>query len=175
MTAPGYGPPSRPRVSPGAAGALGAVGGGLLGYELGKTQREQQQFRQDKITEQGDRSNHNDAHGQGNWVVGQDGDFGDSGNPGRGQPGRRMRRLVMASLHLRDGGRRCRNLGSAGHCGGNETRPASRDVTAPTTVDCPSALWVGDRQTLARSRRVWAVRPSATEHGPGGSRRSGNA
>ncbi len=71
----GYGPSYRSGMSPGAAGAMGAVGGGLLGYELGKMQGEQQQFRQDELM---DRGGHYDPPDQGNWVVGQDGDFGGS-------------------------------------------------------------------------------------------------
>lgn len=73
----GYGPPYRSGMNPGAAGAIGAVGGGLLGYELGKMQGEQQQFRQDELMDQGGQYNSPD---QGDWVVGQDGDFG--GNQG---------------------------------------------------------------------------------------------
>jgi hypothetical protein len=47
---PGYGPGySQGGVSPGAAGAMGAVGGGLIGYELGRLSGENQQFRQDEM------------------------------------------------------------------------------------------------------------------------------
>lgn len=76
-----YGPSYRSGMSPGAAGAIGAVGGGLLGYELGKVQGEEQQFRRDEMMH--DRDQYNSA-GQGDWVVGQDGDFGggDSGGGG---------------------------------------------------------------------------------------------
>jgi len=69
----GYGPGYRSGMSPGAAGAMGAVGGGLLGYELGKMQGENQQYRQDELM---DRGGQYDSPDQGNWVVGQDGDFG---------------------------------------------------------------------------------------------------
>ncbi|HET9254295.1 MAG TPA: hypothetical protein VFO16_03710 [Pseudonocardiaceae bacterium] len=72
----GYGPPARSGMGAGAAGALGAVGGGLLGYELGKMQGEEQQFRQDEMTHE--RAQY-DSAGQGDWVVGQDADFGDGG------------------------------------------------------------------------------------------------
>ncbi|HEX4100190.1 MAG: hypothetical protein WAN20_25180 [Pseudonocardiaceae bacterium] len=83
---PGYGPSSGSGMSPGAAGAMGAVGGavggGLLGYELGKMQGEQQQFRQDEMM---DRGGQYDSPDQGNWVVGQDGDFGgDQGSDSSG-------------------------------------------------------------------------------------------
>jgi hypothetical protein len=69
----GYGPGYRSGMSPGAAGAAGALGGGLLGYELGKMQGEEQQFRQDEMMDRGGQYDYPD---QGNWVVGQDGDFG---------------------------------------------------------------------------------------------------
>ncbi|PZS38398.1 MAG: hypothetical protein DLM62_14010 [Pseudonocardiales bacterium] len=69
----GYGPSYRSGMGPGAAGAMGAVGGGLLGYELGKMQGEGQQYREDGLM---DRDGQYDSPNQGNWVVGQDGDFG---------------------------------------------------------------------------------------------------
>jgi hypothetical protein len=77
--------PYRSGMSPGAAGALGAAGGGLLGYELGKMSGEQQQFRADEMMDDRDRGAQYDPGEQGNWVVGQDSDFGDGGgdpNPG---------------------------------------------------------------------------------------------
>ena len=76
---PSYGPPYRSGMSPGAAGAIGAVGGGLLGYELGKMQGEEQQFRQDEMMYDRDRGQY-DSTDQSNWVVGQDSDFGDGGS-----------------------------------------------------------------------------------------------
>ena len=79
----GYGPGYRSGMSPGAAGAAGALGGGLLGYELGKMQGEEQQFRQDEMM---DRGGQNDYPDQGNWVVGQDGDF-DGGSDSSGSSG----------------------------------------------------------------------------------------
>jgi hypothetical protein len=79
----GYGPGYRSGMSPGAAGAMGAVGGGLLGYELGKMQGEEQQFRQDEMMDRGGQYDNPD---QGNWVVGQDGDFG-SGSDSSGGSG----------------------------------------------------------------------------------------
>jgi hypothetical protein len=79
----GYGPSYRSGMGPGAAGAIGAVGGGLLGYELGKMQGEQQQFRQDELMDRG--GGQYDSPDQGNWVVGQDGDFG--GNQGSDSSG----------------------------------------------------------------------------------------
>ncbi|MGH3782233.1 MAG: hypothetical protein ACRDRO_16865 [Pseudonocardiaceae bacterium] len=81
----GYGPSYRPGMSPGAAGAMGAVGGGLLGYELGKMQGEQQQFRQDELMDRG--GGQYDSSDQGNWVVGQDGDFGGNQGPDSGGGG----------------------------------------------------------------------------------------
>jgi hypothetical protein len=79
----GYGQqPYRSGMSPGAAGAMGAVGGGLLGYELGKMQGENQQFRQDELMDRG--GGQYDSPDQGNWVVGQDGDFGGSSDSSGG-------------------------------------------------------------------------------------------
>jgi hypothetical protein len=79
----GYGQqPYRSGMSPGAAGAMGAVGGGLLGYELGKMQGENQQFRQDEMMDRG--GGQYDSPDQGNWVVGQDGDFGGSSDSSGG-------------------------------------------------------------------------------------------
>jgi hypothetical protein len=72
---PDYGPPPRSGMGAGAAGAIGAVGGGLLGYELGKMQGEEQQFRRDEMMIDHDRGSQ--AADQGNWVVGQDSDFAD--------------------------------------------------------------------------------------------------
>jgi hypothetical protein len=72
-----YGSPYRSGMGPGTAGAIGAVGGGLLGYELGKMQGEEQQFRRDEMYDR-DRGQY-DSTDQGDWVVGQDSDFGDSG------------------------------------------------------------------------------------------------
>lgn len=70
---PSYGPPPyRSGMGAGAAGTIGAVGGGLLGYELGKMEGEQQQFRRDEMADRGSY----DGAEQGDWVVGQDGDFG---------------------------------------------------------------------------------------------------
>lgn len=73
---PGYGAPYRSGMGPGAAGAIGAVGGGLLGYELGKSVGEEHQFRQDEMMYDRDRGQDD----QGDWVVGQDGDFGNGGS-----------------------------------------------------------------------------------------------
>lgn len=95
----GYGPGYNQGMSPGAAGAIGAVGGGLLGYELGKMEGENQQFRRDEMMGGGFNNggfdngggwdNNNNGGGFGgdqgnNWVVGQDSDFsgGDSGGGG---------------------------------------------------------------------------------------------
>ncbi|HZS22878.1 MAG TPA: hypothetical protein VFA63_18060 [Pseudonocardiaceae bacterium] len=72
---PSYGSPYRSGMGAGAAGAIGAVGGGLLGYELGKMQGEQQQFRQDEMMRDRERDAYDTAD-QGDWVVGQDSDFG---------------------------------------------------------------------------------------------------
>ncbi|MGH3720311.1 MAG: hypothetical protein ACRDRI_15990 [Pseudonocardiaceae bacterium] len=89
---PDYGPSHRPGMSPGAAGAIGAVGGGLLGYELGKMRGEEQQFHRDEMQDDRyrggpyDSADQVDRAGQGDWVVGQDSDFGD-GNPGSGSGG----------------------------------------------------------------------------------------
>jgi hypothetical protein len=80
---PGYGSPYRSGMGPGAAGAIGAVGGGLLGYEVGKMQGEEQQFRRDEMYDRGGQHDYSD---QGNWVVGQDSDFGDAGSAGDGGP-----------------------------------------------------------------------------------------
>ncbi|MGH3794125.1 MAG: hypothetical protein ACRDSP_04485 [Pseudonocardiaceae bacterium] len=78
---PGYGPRYRSGMSPGMAGGIGAVGGGLLGYELGRMSGEEQQFRQDEMMDR-DRGGQNDSYDQGDWVVGQDGDFGGGGDVG---------------------------------------------------------------------------------------------
>lgn len=78
-----YGPSYRSGMSPGAAGAMGALGGGLLGYELGKMQGEEQQSRQDEMM----RGGPYDSSDQGNWVVGQDSDFGSAGDGGGGSNG----------------------------------------------------------------------------------------
>jgi hypothetical protein len=69
-------------MGPGAAGAIGAVGGGLVGYELGKMAGENEQFRRDEMMGNGgyDNQNYGDQGGGGNdWVVGQDSDFGGGG------------------------------------------------------------------------------------------------
>jgi len=73
-----YGPPYRSGMGPGAAGTIGAVGGGLLGYELGKMHGEEQHFRQDQTMYDRDRGQY-DSTDQGDWVVGQDSDFGGGG------------------------------------------------------------------------------------------------
>jgi hypothetical protein len=83
---PSYGPPYRSGMGAGAAGAIGAVGGGLLGYELGKTQGEQQQFRQDEMMYDRERGA-DDSANQGDWVVGQDSDFGGDAGGGMNDPG----------------------------------------------------------------------------------------
>ncbi|MFN2536136.1 MAG: hypothetical protein ABR528_12940 [Pseudonocardiaceae bacterium] len=85
---PPYGQPYRSGMGPGAAGAIGAVGGGLLGYELGKMQGEEQQFRQDQTMYDRDRGQYDSAD-QGDWVVGQDSDFGggDAGGGSSNDPG----------------------------------------------------------------------------------------
>jgi hypothetical protein len=72
---PSYGQPYRSGMGAGTAGAIGAVGGGLLGYELGKMQGEQEQFRQDEMMHDRERGAY-DSGDQGDWVVGQDSDFG---------------------------------------------------------------------------------------------------
>ena len=86
---PDYGPqgppPPRSGMGAGAAGAIGAVGGGLLGYELGKMQGENQQFGRDETMHERDRGEN--SADQGNWVVGQDSDFGDAGSPDDGSVG----------------------------------------------------------------------------------------
>jgi hypothetical protein len=80
---PGYGPGyGGGGMGPGAAGAIGAVGGGLVGYELGKMAGENEQFRRDEMMGNGgyDNQNYGDQGGGGNdWVVGQDSDFGGGG------------------------------------------------------------------------------------------------
>jgi hypothetical protein len=80
---PSGGPGYRSGMGAGAAGAIGAVGGGLLGYELGKMHGEQQQFRQDDMTSDRDRGGPSDGGDQGDWVVGQDSDFGDASDGGQ--------------------------------------------------------------------------------------------
>lgn len=84
-TYPDYGPPYRSGMGAGAAGTIGAVGGGLLGYELGKMQGEEQQFRRDETNYDRDRGQY-DSTDQGDWVVGQDSDFsgGNANDPGGG-------------------------------------------------------------------------------------------
>lgn len=70
---PGYlGPVGQPGISPGAAGVVGAVGGGALGYELGRMEGAREQYREDRAAE----SRYLDDSGQGDWVVGLDSDFG---------------------------------------------------------------------------------------------------
>jgi hypothetical protein len=88
---PAYGGPGyHSGMGAGTAGAIGAVGGGLLGYELGKMHGEQQQFRDDEMRYDQDRGGPSDAGGpydggdQGDWVVGQDSDFGDAGGAQQG-------------------------------------------------------------------------------------------
>ncbi|MGH3773944.1 MAG: hypothetical protein ACRDRW_21555 [Pseudonocardiaceae bacterium] len=83
---PDYGPSYRQGMSPGAAGAIGAVGGGLLGYELGKMRGEEQQLHRDEMLEDRYRGGQYGSADQGDWVVGQDSDFGD-GNPSPGSGG----------------------------------------------------------------------------------------
>jgi hypothetical protein len=78
---PATGPPYRSGIGAGTAGAIGAVGGGLLGYELGKMQGEQQQLRHDEMIDDRDRGAY-DSGNKGDWIVGQDSDFG--GDPGAG-------------------------------------------------------------------------------------------
>lgn len=81
---PPYGGPGyRPGMGAETAGAIGAVGGGLLGYELGKMHGEEQQFRRDEMMDDRDRGGPYDGGDQGDWVVGQDGDFGDVGDGGQ--------------------------------------------------------------------------------------------
>jgi hypothetical protein len=83
---PAYGAPYCSGMGAGTAGAIGAVGGGLLGYELGKMQGEQQQSHQDEGMSDRDRggphaaSGPYDAGDQGDWVVDQDSDFDDAGD-----------------------------------------------------------------------------------------------
>jgi hypothetical protein len=85
-----YGQPYRSGMGPGAAGAIGAVGGGLLGYELGKMQGEEQQFRQDQMYDR-DRDQYDSGQSgwadRGDWVVGQDSDFGGGGADDSGSSG----------------------------------------------------------------------------------------
>ncbi|HEX6403787.1 MAG TPA: hypothetical protein VF003_11605 [Pseudonocardiaceae bacterium] len=85
-----YGQSYRSGMGPGAAGAIGAVGGGLLGYELGKMQGEEQQFRQDQMYDR-DRGQYDSGQSgrpdQGDWVVGQDSDFGGGGADESGSSG----------------------------------------------------------------------------------------
>ncbi|HEX5404029.1 MAG TPA: hypothetical protein VFX16_17215 [Pseudonocardiaceae bacterium] len=80
----GYGPGYGGGISPGAAGGIGAVGGGLLGYELGKMSGENEQFRRDEMY--GNQGFGGDQGGGGDWVVGQDSDFG-GGDFGGGDSG----------------------------------------------------------------------------------------
>jgi hypothetical protein len=78
---PSYGGPGyRSGMGAGTAGAIGAVGGGLLGYELGKMHGEEQQFRRDEMMYDQDRGVPSEGGDQGDWVVGQDSDFGDAGD-----------------------------------------------------------------------------------------------
>lgn len=88
---PTYGPQYQSGMSPGGAGMLGAVGGGLLGYELGKMAGEREQARDDEFRYEHDRAYQNDSYDQGdNWVVGTDSDFGggfDSGGGGSDNSG----------------------------------------------------------------------------------------
>lgn len=76
---PGFG--GRSGMSAGAAGGLGALGGGLLGYEMGRMSGENEQYRRDESGFGGG----NDGGGQGDWVIGQDSDFG--GDSGGGDSG----------------------------------------------------------------------------------------
>lgn len=78
-------PPYRSGMGAGAAGAIGAVGGGLLGYELGKMHGEDQQFRRDEMMAERDRDY--DSAQQDDWVVGQDSDFSDGGSADGGPAG----------------------------------------------------------------------------------------
>jgi hypothetical protein len=81
---PSYGGPGyRSGMGAGTAGAIGAVGGGLLGYELGKMQGEEQQFRRDEMMYDHDRGGPHDGSDQSDWVVGEDSDFGDAGDSGQ--------------------------------------------------------------------------------------------
>jgi hypothetical protein len=81
---PPYGGPGyRSGMGAGTAGAIGAVGGGLLGYELGKMHGEEQQFRRDETMYDHDRGSPSEGGDQGDWVVGQDSDFGDAGDVGQ--------------------------------------------------------------------------------------------
>ncbi len=68
--APGYGPGSPPQqggVNPWVAGGLGAVGGGLLGYELGKLEGEREARHE---------LEHGGYYGGGDFGGGASGDFG---------------------------------------------------------------------------------------------------
>jgi hypothetical protein len=81
---PPYGGPGyRSGMGAGTAGAIGAVGGGLLGYELGKMHGEEQQFHRDEMMYDHDRGVPSEGGDQGDWVVGQDSDFGDAGDVGQ--------------------------------------------------------------------------------------------
>ncbi len=86
---PSYGGPPyggsgyRSGMGAGTAGAIGAVGGGLLGYELGKMHGEEQQFHRDEMMYDQDRGVPSEGGDQGDWVVGQDSDFGDAGDVGQ--------------------------------------------------------------------------------------------
>jgi hypothetical protein len=75
----GYEPRRRSGMSPGAAGALGAVGGGLIGYELGQMHGGEQQLAQDEMM-----NVMHDEPGQGDWFGGQQVDFDGFGG---GDPG----------------------------------------------------------------------------------------
>lgn len=82
---PAYGGPGyHSGMGAGTAGAIGALGGGLLGYELGKMHGEQQQFRHDEMMYDQDRGGPYDGDDQGDWVVGQDSDFGNAGGAQQG-------------------------------------------------------------------------------------------
>jgi hypothetical protein len=88
---PGYGPGYGGGMSRGGAAGLGAVGGGLVGYELGKMAGENEQFRHDEMGGVGNQGGWDNNQGGwdngggdqgGNWVVGQDSDWGGGGGGG---------------------------------------------------------------------------------------------
>lgn len=93
---PNYGGPYNQGINPLAAGGLGAAAGGLVGYELGKEQAEDQMREQDQGQYQGgDPSGNNNDFGGGSsadFGNGNNGDFGggsgaDFGNGGGGGSG----------------------------------------------------------------------------------------
>lgn len=93
---PGYGPGyggGGGGIGRGGAAGLGALGGGLVGYELGKMAGENEQFRRDEMmgggVNQGWDNNNQGWNGDQGWgggdqggIVGQDSDWGGGGGGG---------------------------------------------------------------------------------------------